>query len=141
MKVAIVLGNRNNSDGTISKKCIERLELLLEADKNQKFDKVILSGGLGLFRDESWRSEASLMAEYLMKRDFDVSKLVLEEKSKTTKENAKYSLEIVNTLKAKEVTIITSKEHLKRKWLNPMDLFEKRLKNYHDIKLSFYNKE
>lgn len=140
MKVAIVLGNRNNNDGTISKKCIERLELLLEADKYLKFDKVILSGGTGLFKAKSWKSEASLMAEYLKERDYDISKILLEDKSKTTRGNAKYSLEIVDNLKVKEVVIITSEEHLNRKWLNPQDIFEKQFIKYKDIKLHFYNK-
>lgn len=141
MKIAILLGHRNNSAGTISELCTERLKMLIKADRIFDFDKVILSGGVGLFRGKNNFSEASLMYRYLKERNFDLKKLILEERSNTTKENVKYTLEIADRLKAREIVVITSISHRQRKLLNPINLFKKRLQNHTDIKLSVYSEE
>ncbi len=140
MKVAVVLGNRNNDDGTISKECKERVWLLIKADRIYNFDKVILSGGSGLFRSKKRISEAALMYKCLKENDFDLSKVILEERSTTTKENVKYSLEVMSKLNVKNIIIITSDKHLQRKWSNPVELFKKQLKGS-NIKLSIYSKD
>ena len=79
------------------------------------------------------------MREYLVDNGVAEDKLICEDQSTTTEENAKYSVPIAAKLGATEVTIITSNEHMSRNFLNPIKLFEKELRNYPDIKLSAYS--
>ena len=75
--------------------------------------KAILSGGQGSGEDIT---EALCMKNHLVRMGIDESRLILEEKSTSTKENLKFSKEILGTLApdTKEITIITSDTHLYR---------------------------
>ena len=123
-KVAVVLGNRMNDDGTISAFTRERLEYLKRYYAAEKPDFVILSGGVA--NPKAGISEAGAMLKAL-DGAIDSDRIVLEEQSKTTAENAKYSAPIIAKLKADEATIISSPYHIERKYLNPLKLFKKHL--------------
>ena len=136
MHVLVVLGNRMNDDGTMTGLSVKRLNAAMRFAAAFGVDKIILSGGVA---NKANRSEASAMREYLVDNDVAEDKLICEEQSTTTEENAEYSVPIAAKLGATEITVITSNEHMSRNFLNPIKLFEKELRNYPDIKLSAYS--
>lgn len=137
MHVLVVLGNRMNDDGTMTELSVKRLNAAMRFAAAFGVDKIILSGGVA--NKKVNRSEASAMHEYLLANGIAADRLVCEDKSLTTEENAEYSVPIAAKLGATEITVITSNEHMSRNFLNPIKLFEKELRNYPDIKLSAYS--
>lgn len=137
MHVLVVLGNRMNDDGTMTGLSVKRLNAAMRFAAAFGVDKIILSGGVA--NKKANRSEAAAMREYLVDNGVAEDKLIREDQSTTTEENAKYSVPIAAKLGATEITVITSNEHMSRNFLNPIKLFEKELRNYPDIKLSAYS--
>ena len=93
-------------------------ELVKRADAAYKFllsnpqSVAILSGGQG--RDENI-SEALCMQNILIDRGIIKDRLILEDKSSSTEENIRYSLEIMAELGMKrEAAVVTSMYHQKR---------------------------
>lgn len=110
MKVAIILGNRLNDDGTISKIQLERLKMVYELEKDFNPDYYILSGGIA--NPLAKISEAKAMYDYLVSHDFNKDKLILEDNSLSTKQNAQYCLPIIERLNPDTVIVCTSFYHL-----------------------------
>ena len=135
MKVAIILGNRLNDDGTITKIQEERLMMALELEKDLHPDYYILSGGLA--NPNAGKTEAQAMFEYLIAKGFDKDKLILEDKSHSTEENALFSLPIIEKLKADTVIVCTSDYHLGNLVYKTMEYFVSIIKNK-NIKLMTY---
>lgn len=136
MLVAVVLGNRINDDGSMSALMTDRLEATLNAIEKFKPDRIILSGGAANGKVDI--SEAEMMFEYLTSRGVAEEKLVMEDKSMTTKQNAEFAVPIARSLGATELLLITSPEHMYRKFYNPIKLFEKELSRYSAIALNTY---
>ena len=137
MLVAVVLGNRLNDDGSITDTMESRLKSALKL--NEKFcpDYIIVSGGVA--NEKAGISEAQTMRDYLVERGVPSSKIVLEDKSLTTKQNAEFSVPICVMLNASELLLCTSLEHMTRSFLNPIKLFQKELIRYPNIKLSIFS--
>ncbi len=131
MSVAIILGNKLNDDGSITETMRERLRLALEIEKELKPEKFILSGGVA--NPKAGKSEAQVMIEFLIDAGVDKNKLIAEDKSLSTKQNALYSVPIVVELGASDVILCTTPEHMRRKYLNPVKLFNRRLRKYPNI--------
>ena len=110
MKVAIILGNRLNDDGSISKIQEQRLKMAFELEKDLCPDYFILSGGIA--NPIPNKSEAAAMYEYLVSHGFNDKKIILEDKSHSTKENALFSLPIIEKLNPDTVIVCTSDYHL-----------------------------
>ncbi len=126
MLVAVVLGNRLKDDGSCTDIMMARLNLALEVDRVIKPDKIILSGGVA--NPLAGKSEAQAMFDWLVAQGINADKLVLEDKSLTTKQNAKFSVPIALQLGADRILVCTTPEHMHRKFLNPMKLFRANLK-------------
>ena len=77
--VLVVLGNRLNNDGSITKFQEERLEMALEIIEKYNPIKVILSGGIA--NPAPNISEAHAMEKYLVSKGIDKSLLIKEENS------------------------------------------------------------
>lgn len=107
----VVLGNRLNDDGTITSIQEERLHLALELEEKYKPNYFILSGGVA--NPIPKISEAEAMYDYLLKKGIEKERLILEDKSHSTVENAKYSVPIIKELNIELVIICTSLYHLK----------------------------
>lgn len=125
MLVAVVLGHRLNNKGGCSPTMLARLNLALELDAAFHPDKIILSGGVA--NPVAGKSEAQVMFDWLVAKGVDSNKLVVEDKSLTTQQNAKFSVPIAIELGADEVIICTTPEHMSRKLFNPIRLFESQL--------------
>lgn len=110
-KVVIVLGCRVKGDKP-SLALIKRTDAAYKFLLNNPESVAILSGGQG--RDENL-SEALCMQKLLHERGILRDRLILEDKSTTTDENIRFSLEIMAQLgMKKEAAIATSEYHQKR---------------------------
>lgn len=92
----------------------ERLNYALDVLNNHKFDKVILTGGIGTNGNFN---ESEYMKNYLMHHSIDESKIIIENKSKTTEENNINIMDMLNLKsinKPTNVVLITQEIHLLR---------------------------
>lgn len=110
-KVIIVLGCRVRGDEP-------SLSLIKRVDAAYKFllfnpeSVAILSGGQG--KDENI-SEAQCMQQLLYARGISKDRLILEDRSTSTDENIRFSLQIIETLDLdRNIAIVTSEYHQKR---------------------------
>ena len=98
----------------IKKVMNKRLDYLLKIIDNYDYNKIVLTGGIGLFGKYN---EALYMKDYLVKNNIDLDKLILEDKSRTTKEN---NINIINLLdlnnikKDNKIVLVTNKNHMNR---------------------------
>lgn len=92
----------------------ERLNYALEVLNNHKFEKVILTGGIGINGNFN---ESEYMKNYLINNSIDESQIIIESNSKTTEEN---NINIMNMLnlnsvdKPINIALITQQLHLFR---------------------------
>ena len=121
MEVLVVLGNRMNDDGSFSEPMLKRLAKTLEVEKD--YDKIVCCGGVA--NEAAGTSEAGAMERYLIEKGVNKDKIIKEDKSTTTKENAIYSKEILEGLGVKQITLLSSRNHIYRIYLNPKILFRK----------------
>lgn len=127
MLVAIVLGNRLNDDGSYTELMLSRMKLALEAERTLRPDKIILSGGVA--NPKAGKSEAQVMFDWLKEHGVDANKMIKEDRSLTTKQNAVFSVPVALQLGATEIVVCTTPEHMHRKFLNPVKLFKAQLRN------------
>ncbi len=119
MKVLITLGNILRDDNSISPALEARLTLTQQVMDD--YDRVILTGGL--CNRSATRPESEVMYEWLVTRGADPDKLIIENHSYTTAENAEFCAPILQALHPDEVTVLSSASHIERDFLNPVDLF------------------
>lgn len=136
MLALVVLGNRMKDDGNLSETAILRLETTLQAIELFKPDYVILSGGLA--NPIAGITEAAAMKDYLLRQGVNPDKLITEEESISTLQNAKFTVSLARQRKIDDLVIITTPEHLARGWLNPLKLFSSEINDRKDIRLSAY---
>ena len=136
MLIAIILGNRLNDDGSMSEILKNRLSATLRLNELFAPSKIIVSGGIA--NPKAGVSEAEVMRNYLISQGVDSDKIVVEDKSMTTQQNAEFSVPIAAALGATEILLSTSLEHLNRKFLNPISLFSEELQQFDGIKLRVY---
>lgn len=104
----IVLGCKVNGEKP-SLMLRERLDAAYEYLLENESIKCILSGGKGNDEDIS---EAECMYRYLTKKGIDKSRLYIEEKSTSTRENLLFSKEIIEKEGlAEDITIVTNEFH------------------------------
>lgn len=121
MKVLVVLGNRMNDDRTFSDAMMERLNKTLAVEED--FDKIIVTGGVA--NPNAGVAEGDMMSKWLVENGVPMNKILVENRSHTTKENAKFTAPILKGIGAEEVTILSSAYHIDRKIYNPIRLFKK----------------
>lgn len=127
MKVAVILGNRLNDDKSISDVMKKRLDLTIKLNKELAPDRIILSGGVA--NKKAGISEAQVMVDYLVSQGIKAEKLIKEDQSRNTVENAKFSVPIALSLGADTLIVCSTIEHINRWWVNPIKAFKKQIKN------------
>ena len=135
MKVAIILGNRMNDDGTISATMKKRLDLTLELYKELQPDKIIVSGGIA--NRIAGISEASKMEEYLVEHGISKDVIIQENESRTTRENALFSVPKALAFNPDTIIICSTIEHFTQVPYNTVKFFSDELKD-NDIRLMVY---
>ena len=92
----------------------ERIECALNILSKNKIENILLTGGVGL---KGNFNESEYMKERLLVAGVTPNKILLEDKSKTTEENIKNSIEILNEknlLKNKTIVVVSNQAHLRR---------------------------
>ena len=138
MTVAIVLGNWLNNDGTISKLLEKRLLMAKELYFNKEVDKLIVSGGLA--NKKAGISEADAMAKILIKDGVKEEDIIIENKSKTTNENALFSIPLAKEIGAKRIIVVSTIEHFTIYFYNVLKIFRAAIDKFYDedIRLMVY---
>lgn len=105
----IVLGA--HVDGTrLTKALLERTRRALQYLQENPDTRAVLSGGKG---DGELISEAEAMYRYLKAHGIEEHRLILEEKSTSTKENLDFSLALIQNLEAR-IGVVTNHFHVFR---------------------------
>ena len=88
------LGFQLNPDGTMRDELIERLKVLLAASEKYPHALIVCTGG-GTAADKPSATEAGRMAEWLEAHGVDPSRLIVEDRSLTTAQNAVFTFDIL----------------------------------------------
>lgn len=115
----------------------ERINCAIEILRTKEVKSVLLTGGIGSKGDFN---EAQYMKEKLIMEGIPKNKIMIEDQSKTTKENVVNSIEILkknNLFQDKKIVVVSNKAHLRRIHLE----FKKYIKNEHCYLLYEYPKQ
>lgn len=105
----VVLGARvNGTRVTLNLKY--RLDVALDYLNENEGTKVVVSGGQGKGEEIT---EAKAMSDYLVKNGIKSDRIILEDRSKNTNENLKFSAELIGS-KEKKTVIVSNDFHIYR---------------------------
>lgn len=109
-----------------------RINEAINLYKENKLNKILVTGGIGYFNKNRKVPEANIMYNYLLKENIPKKDILIENKSKNTIENILYSTSILNNifqLKKINILLISSDYHINRCRL----LFLKNYKHQNNI--------
>ncbi len=109
----VVLGFQLNPDGTMKDELIERLTVALNSSKKYPNAYIVCTGGGTAAENES-ASEAGEMAKWLVKQGVDKKRIVVEDNSITTAQNALFTYDILTSLypSVRKLAIVSSDYHI-----------------------------
>ena len=109
----VALGFQLNPDGTMRDELIERLKVLLRASEQYPNALIVCTGG-GTAADEPSATEAGRMAEWLVAQGVDSDRVIVEDHSLTTAQNAIYTFDILEEHypQIRQIAIISSDYHI-----------------------------
>lgn len=109
----VVLGFQLNPDGTMKDELIERLTVALNSAKKYPKAYIVCTGGGTATKNES-ATEAGEMSKWLIKKGIDKKRIIVEDNSKTTAQNAifTYDLLVSGYPSVKKLAIISSDYHI-----------------------------
>lgn len=107
---AVILGAKVKPGGIPSQSLKNRLDAAVDYLQKYPAVKAIVTGGQGADED---RTEASVMANYLIKHGIAEDRVLLEDQSTTTYENLLFAKKLLPENTA-SITIISNDFHLKR---------------------------
>ena len=107
------LGFQLNPDGTMREELIERLKVMLAASEKYPKAIIVCTGG-GTAADDPTATEAGRMAQWLAEQGVDPARLVVEDRSVTTAQNAIFTFDILAAQypQVKQIAIISSDYHI-----------------------------
>lgn len=108
--VAVILGNKVNEDGTLSKRLEKRLETGVELYRNKRIKKIIVSGGLG----KEGFYEGSKMREYLVTKNIPDSVIIVDNKGNNTRLTVENTLKIQQKFPFKSIIVVSQYFHVTR---------------------------
>ena len=109
----VALGFQLNPDGTMRDELIERLKVLLAASKKYPKAVIVCTGG-GTATDDPTATEAGRMAEWLKSQGVDSTRVIAEDRSLTTAQNAIFTFDLLaeRQPQVKQIAIISSDYHI-----------------------------
>lgn len=113
----MVLGGNVFGADTPSPQLLERMKSAAAYLKENESCFIVPCGGC--FRPEQKKSEAEIIASYLIEQGIDENRIILEDKSTTTYENFEFALEIIKKHSGKtpehsRIAFLTSDYHIHR---------------------------
>ena len=111
----VILGLALNADGSMKDELIRRLKVGLDCAAQYPNAYVICTGG-GTAKENGAVTEAGQMGAWLLENGLAENRLILEDQSLSTIENAQYSLDILhrNYPRVDAVAIVSSDYHIAR---------------------------
>ena len=108
----VVLGFQLNPDGTMKDELIERLTVALNSAKKYPNAYIVCTGG-GTAAENPAASEAGEMAKWLAEQGVDEARIIVEDHSITTAQNAIFTYDILTSLytSVKKLAIVSSDYH------------------------------
>ena len=109
----VALGFQLNPDGTMRDELIERLKVLLRASEQYPNAVIVCTGG-GTAADDPSATEAGRMAEWLVSQGVDSARVIVEDHSVTTAQNALFTFDILEAQcpQVKQIAVISSDYHI-----------------------------
>ncbi len=109
----VALGFQLNPDGTMRDELVERLKTLQTASEKYPKAVIVCTGG-GTAADDTNATEAGRMAEWLEANGVDSSRIVVENRSLTTAQNAIYTFDLLEEQhpQVQQIAIISSDYHI-----------------------------
>ncbi|MBR4334364.1 MAG: YdcF family protein [Clostridia bacterium] len=109
----IGLGFQLNPDGTMRDELTERLRVLRAASEQYPNAVIVCTGG-GTAADNPTATEAGKMAEWLAENGVDPARIIVEDRSLTTAQNAIYTFDLLEQQhpQVRQIAIISSDYHI-----------------------------
>ena len=109
----VVLGFRLNPDGTMKDELLERLTVALASAEKYPEAYIVCTGG-GTAAENKSATEAGEMAKWLAKQGIDEKRIIVEDNSITTAQNAIFTYDILSSLypSVKKLAIVSSDYHI-----------------------------
>ena len=109
----VALGFQLNPDGSMRDELIERLTVVLNSAKKYRNALIVCTGGGTAAENES-ATEAGKMAEWLIENGIAEDRIIVEDKSVTTAQNAIYTFDILaeRCPQVKQLVIVSSDYHI-----------------------------
>ncbi len=109
----VALGFQLNPDGSMKDELIERLKVLKNSAEKYPNALIVCTGG-GTAEDDKTATEAGKMAEWLIQQGIEENRIIVEDQSVTTAQNAIYTFDILEKQypQVKELAIISSDYHI-----------------------------
>lgn len=109
----VVLGFQLNPDGTMRDELIERLKVVRNSAEKYPHAYIVCTGG-GTASENPSATEAGRMAEWLIAQGIDSGRIIVEDRSLTTAQNAIYTYEILSKQypQVSQLAIISSDYHI-----------------------------
>ena len=111
----VILGYVLNDDGSMRDELIGRLQVGLDCAKQYPNAYVVCTGG-GTAKENKEVTEAGQMGAWLLENGLEENRLILEDRSRTTIENAQFTLDILLTdyPQVDSVAIVSNDYHVAR---------------------------
>ena len=110
----VIMGYQLNKNGSMKPELMERLEVALKSAEKYP-DALLLCCGGGTAENNSRVTEADRMTEWLVGKGVDPDRIITENRSMSTVENAKYICrELKNYPQVREIAIVSSDYHILR---------------------------
>lgn len=109
----VVLGFQLNPNGSMKDELVERLNVVLRSAEKYPNACILCTGG-GTASENPSATEAGKMAEWLRNRGLSPERIVVEDRSLTTAQNAIYSLDILEKQypQVSQLAIVSSDYHI-----------------------------
>lgn len=108
--VAVILGNKVNEDGTLSKRLEKRLACGLNLFRQKRIKKIIVSGGLG----KEGFYEGDKMKNYLVKNNIPPEVITVDNLGNNTIETVENTLRLKDSLNFKSLIVVSQYFHVTR---------------------------
>ena len=109
----VVLGFQLNPDGSMREELIERLTVALRCAEAYPNALIVCTGG-GTAAEDKTATEAGRMADWLIENGVDPERVIVEDKSLTTAQNAIFTFEILaeRYQQVRKLVIVSSDYHI-----------------------------